>query len=87
MFPGREEAAFSNFRLWESVGYIIAYVISPYMRLSEKTYLMLFMMIVGVILYFTVEYREYKSKKRLEIKKKELNCEKGCDNIGFQYVE
>lgn len=57
------------------------------MRLSEKTYLMFVMMIVGVSLYFTVEYRERKAKRRLEEKKKDLGCEKGFDNIGFQGIE
>lgn len=87
LFPGREEAAFSNFRLWESVGYIIAYVISPYFRTSTKTYTLFIMMIVGVAAYFTVEFREHKVKKKLEEKNKELNPEKGCDNGAFECIE
>ncbi|CAH2250190.1 jg6905 [Pararge aegeria aegeria] len=67
LFPGREEAAFSNFRLWESVGYIIAYIISPYLRTSAKTYVLISGMVVGVTFYFIVEYRDRKSKKILEI--------------------
>ncbi|KAJ0176489.1 hypothetical protein K1T71_007668 [Dendrolimus kikuchii] len=47
LFPGREEAAFSNFRLWESVGFIVAYVVSPYLRTSAKTYFMIALMVVG----------------------------------------
>ncbi|XP_026762022.1 UNC93-like protein [Galleria mellonella] len=89
LFPGREEAAFSNFRLWESVGYIIAYLISPYMRTSTKTYVMFAILIVGASCYFTVEYRERKVKK-FEINNlnnKEPCAEKGCDNIMFQHVE
>ncbi|XP_023941435.2 UNC93-like protein [Bicyclus anynana] len=67
LFPGREEAAFSNFRLWESVGYIIAYIISPHLRTSAKTYVLMGSMIVGVTFYFIVEYRDRKSKRVLEI--------------------
>ncbi|CAH0398236.1 unnamed protein product [Chilo suppressalis] len=87
LFPGREEAAFANFRLWESVGYIIAYVISPYLRTSQKTYLMFAMMFVGVVLYYTVEYRDRKAKKQLKLKKEETCTDKGFDNIAFQNVE
>ncbi|XP_049873574.1 UNC93-like protein [Pectinophora gossypiella] len=89
LFPGREEAAFSNFRLWESVGYIIAYVISPYLRTSAKTYLLFIMMFVGAALYFIVEYRERRCTRKLEITKvdPDLCCAKGCDNIAFQNVE
>ncbi|KAI8436993.1 hypothetical protein MSG28_010395 [Choristoneura fumiferana] len=87
LFPGREEAAFSNFRLWESVGYIIAYVISPYLRTSAKTYTLLIMMLLGVAGYFTVEFKEHKVKKKLEAKNKELNPEKGCDNGAFECIE
>ncbi|CAH0715375.1 unnamed protein product, partial [Brenthis ino] len=63
LFPGREEAAFSNFRLWESVGYIIAYIISPYLRTSAKTYVLMACMLIGTVFYFVVEYRDKKSKK------------------------
>nr|BAM20565.1 similar to CG4928 [Papilio polytes] len=86
LFPGREEAAFSNFRLWESVGYIIAYVISPYLRTRAKTYLLIVMMIIGIALYFVVEYRDRRAKKKLEEKKKDLYTI-GCENFAFQNVE
>ncbi|KAI5633680.1 ion channel regulatory protein UNC-93 domain-containing protein [Phthorimaea operculella] len=88
LFPGREEAAFSNFRLWESMGYIIAYIISPYLRTSAKTYLLLTLMVVGVACYFVVEFRERKSRKKLEVSKnKEQDMYIGRDNIAFQNVE
>ncbi|KOB79342.1 hypothetical protein OBRU01_00553 [Operophtera brumata] len=84
---GKEEAAFSNFRLWESVGYIIAYVISPYLRTSSKTYLMATMMVTGMVCYFIVEFRDRSAKKLVELKKKELVYGNGCDNIAFHNVE
>nr|XP_037868423.1 UNC93-like protein isoform X4 [Bombyx mori] len=81
LFPGREEAAFSNFRLWESVGYIVAYVISPYLRTSVKTYLMLSLLVLGLSCYFTVEYRERRKKSKLN------TPDVGCDNFAFQICE
>ncbi|CAK1580491.1 unnamed protein product [Parnassius mnemosyne] len=85
LFPGREEAAFSNFMLWVSVGYIIAYIISPHLRISIKTYLNIALLIIGLSLYFVVEYRDRKAKK-LEEKKKELHTI-GCDNIAFENLD
>lgn len=87
LFPGREEAAFSNFRLWESVGFIIAYIISPYLRMSTKSYLMILLMVVGVLCYFIVEYKDRKGKRKIENMPKDLCYIKGCDNIAFQNVE
>nr|XP_034831775.1 UNC93-like protein [Maniola hyperantus] len=86
LFPGREEAAFSNFRLWESVGYIIAYIISPYFRTSAKTYILLGTMIVGVFFYFIVEYRDRKSKKFLEISPMDKYVG-GLDNSAYNHGE
>ncbi|KAG6444532.1 hypothetical protein O3G_MSEX003459 [Manduca sexta] len=86
LFPGKEEAAFSNFRLWESVGYIIAYLISPYFRTSHKTYLMLTLMVVGVLCYFYVEFKERRRKMKVE-KKEDLCYATGCDNVAFQNIE
>ncbi|XP_026327535.1 UNC93-like protein [Hyposmocoma kahamanoa] len=91
LFPGQEEAAYANFRLWESVGYIIAYVISPYLRISEKTYLLLVMMFVGVFLFFIVEFKESRNRNCLVInndcdKESKLKDKsyKGNDNPAFQ---
>ncbi|CAB3227160.1 unnamed protein product [Arctia plantaginis] len=85
LFPGREEAAFANFRLWESVGYIIAYILSPYLRTTHKAYLLLATMAVGVSCYFFVEYQQRRLKKDDE-KNKEMCYVKGCDNIAFDNV-
>ncbi|XP_045448135.1 UNC93-like protein [Melitaea cinxia] len=87
LFPGREEAAFSNFRLWESVGYIIAYIISPYFRTSTKTYVLLVSMIVGVSLYLVVEYRDRKAKKLEEKPVEPMKYVTGLDNIAYQKGE
>ncbi|XP_075978086.1 UNC93-like protein [Anticarsia gemmatalis] len=69
LFRGKEEAAFSNYRLWEAFGYIISYVLSSYVRTRYKIYLLLCSLIVGVIGYLTVEYRQYKSEKREKYEK------------------
>ncbi|XP_072948781.1 uncharacterized protein [Epargyreus clarus] len=82
-FPGREEAAYANFRLWESVGFIVAYLLFPYMTTTEKTYLLLAVMFIGVLFYFIVEYRDRESTKPVENNKKDLYIS-GLDNVAFQ---
>lgn len=67
MFPAREEAAYSNFRLWESLGFIIAYVYSPYLYAYVKLYILLAVLLVGVSGYLVVEYRMREALKMKEI--------------------
>ncbi|XP_066583355.1 UNC93-like protein [Prorops nasuta] len=56
LFPGREEAAFSNFRLWESTGSVITYIYSPYLCTSIKLYLMIGILCIGMAGYAIVEW-------------------------------
>jgi hypothetical protein len=65
LFPSREEAAYSNFRLWESLGYIIAYAYSVYLCAAVKIYILMAMLIIGMAGYLTVEWQE---KKKLREK-------------------
>lgn len=47
LFPGHEEAAFSNFRLWEATGSVIMYASSPFLSTFQKLLFVLGIMIVG----------------------------------------
>lgn len=87
LFPGREEAAYSNFRLWESVGFIVAYLYSPFLRMRIKIIILLVMLVLGVIQYLYVEYKASKENIIVKSKKSDPVCVKGCDNIAFQNVE
>ncbi|KDR14271.1 UNC93-like protein [Zootermopsis nevadensis] len=62
LFPSREEAAYSNFRLWESLGFIIAYAYSMYLCAAVKIYILMALLIIGMAGYLTVEWQE---KKRI----------------------
>ncbi|XP_063990437.1 UNC93-like protein [Diachasmimorpha longicaudata] len=55
LFPGMEEAAYSNFRLWEATGSVLAYAYSPYLCTSTKLYALLIILAVGVIGYTIIE--------------------------------
>lgn len=56
LFPGQEEAAFSNFRLWESTGSVITYIYSPYLCTYTKLYLLIGILCVGMVGYGIIEW-------------------------------
>ncbi|KYN36192.1 UNC93-like protein [Trachymyrmex septentrionalis] len=56
LFPGREEAAFANFRLWESTGSVITYVYSPYLCTCTKLYLLIGILCVGMSGFGVIEW-------------------------------
>lgn len=62
LFPGKEEASYSNFRLWESTGSVITYAYSPYLCTDVKLYLLLGLLLIGASGYTAVEYQQYKNK-------------------------
>ncbi|XP_028130120.2 UNC93-like protein isoform X1 [Diabrotica virgifera virgifera] len=67
LFPGEEEAAFSNFRLWESTGSVISYIWSPYLCVRTKIYLLMGLIFVGVLGYTAVEYIQSKNGRQLDL--------------------
>ncbi|XP_057650927.1 UNC93-like protein isoform X1 [Diorhabda carinulata] len=66
LFPGKEEAAFSNFRLWESTGSVITYILSPYLCINIKIYLLILLLVFGVAGYTAVEYVHRKHMKEID---------------------
>lgn len=56
LFPGKEEAAFSNFRLWESTGSVITYAYSPYLCTETKLYVLIGILCVGMVGYGLIEW-------------------------------
>ncbi|KAG7211087.1 hypothetical protein KM043_016448 [Ampulex compressa] len=56
LFPGQEEAAFSNFRLWESTGSVITYAYSPYLCTHMKLYCLIGILCLGMVGYGFVEW-------------------------------
>ncbi|KAJ9585939.1 hypothetical protein L9F63_020416 [Diploptera punctata] len=63
LFPGNEEAAYSNYRVWRSMGFILAYAYSPYLCTSTKIYILLGLLIAGMIGYVIIEWGETRRKK------------------------
>lgn len=58
LFPGMSEAAFSNYRLWESLGFIIAFLCSTFLCISSKIALLLVLIALGIGGYLCIEVIE-----------------------------
>ncbi|KAL3858705.1 hypothetical protein ACJMK2_008966 [Sinanodonta woodiana] len=63
LFTKNTEAAFANYRLWESIGFIIAFGYSGYLITRIKLYLCLAFLCVGMLFYGTVEVAYRRSMK------------------------
>lgn len=61
LFPRHKEAAFANYRMWESLGFVIAFAYSTFLCLEYKLYILLAVLVLTVITYPIVEYNEYKN--------------------------
>lgn len=60
LFAEHKEAAFANYRMWESLGFVIAFAYSTYICLSTKIYIALSVLALTMVTYLYVEYNEYK---------------------------
>lgn len=60
LFPRDKEAAFANYRMWESLGFVIAFAYSTFLCLEYKLYILLAVLVVTVITYPIVEWHEHK---------------------------
>ena len=63
LFAKESEAAFSNYRMWESLGFIIAFAYSASLCTSVKLYVLTSVLGVGMAGYFVVEYLHKKGGK------------------------
>lgn len=58
IFAGEEEAAFSNARLWRSLGTCAAFGYSSFLCTDAKLYLLTCFLVVGMIAYLVIEFKE-----------------------------
>ena len=64
LFPSEEEAAFSNYRLWESLGFLVAFITQACgVCAFPKLILAIFFLAVGMIGYLLLEIMEKRSSK------------------------
>lgn len=89
LFPGKEEASYSNFRLWESTGSVITYAYNPYLCTDVKLYLLLGLLLIGITGYATIELLERKKKKAVsdQLKKGKFELVKNGTDDGAKSGE
>merc|ERR1719192_2973123 len=56
LFANDEEAAFSNYRLWESAGFILAFILQTQVCIDVKLYVLLAVISAGMIGYAIIEF-------------------------------
>uniref|UniRef100_A0A8C3VEP4 Protein unc-93 homolog A n=1 Tax=Catharus ustulatus TaxID=91951 RepID=A0A8C3VEP4_CATUS len=61
LFEKHKEAAFANYRLWESLGFVIAYGYSTKLQAYIKLYILLSVLVLSMVTYGAVEYLEARS--------------------------
>ncbi|XP_069788247.1 protein unc-93 homolog A isoform X2 [Narcine bancroftii] len=58
LFLEHKEAAFANYRLWESMGFVIAFSYANFLCIEVKLIILLIVLLAGMSLYGVVEYIE-----------------------------
>merc|ERR1719361_2176149 len=64
LFENDEEAAFSNYRLWESLGFILAFILQNIVCISTKLVFVLVVLGMGMTGYLIIEANEWAKNKR-----------------------
>ena len=55
IFTAHTEAAFANYRMWESVGFMVAFAYSSFLCTSVKLYILASLLVVGISGYTFTE--------------------------------
>ena len=64
LFKNHQEAAFANYRLFESIGFLVAFAYANSLTTEEKLYIVLAFLILGMIGYVACEVLD---KKKFQI--------------------
>jgi len=68
LFENDEEAAFSNYRLWESSGFILAFILQNLVCISTKLWFVLIILLSGMLGYLVIEANEWAKSKRRQLR-------------------
>ncbi|CAL4147767.1 unnamed protein product, partial [Meganyctiphanes norvegica] len=67
IFPKEAEAAFSNYRLWQALGYVTTYVCSGFLCINVKIYVIMAFLILGMIGYYIIEIMERRGGPKKDV--------------------
>ncbi|XP_055938334.1 protein unc-93 homolog A-like isoform X1 [Argiope bruennichi] len=62
LFRNQEEAAYSNYRLWESTGFALAFLYSSFLCILPKISILIVLLFIGMVGYVTAEIRFQRAK-------------------------
>lgn len=65
LFADKNEAAFSNYRLWESTGFVLFYIITPFIRIRMALVILLVFLTLGMMGYAGTENQLRKKKLKV----------------------
>ncbi|KAJ8871747.1 hypothetical protein PR048_028084 [Dryococelus australis] len=68
LFPGDEEAAFSNYRLWDAVGFVLVSSYSNFVCMRAKLYIQMTSVVVGAVFYLVMEGAWHRDRKKTAVK-------------------
>ncbi len=57
-----KEAAFSNFRLWQSIGFAVPLAYANYICVRTKLFILMTMVVSATLGYILIEIREHRKK-------------------------
>ena len=77
LFENDEEAAFSNYRLWESSGFILAFILQNMVCISTKLWFVLVILLSGMLGYLIIEANEWAKNKRRQLRENGNEGENG----------
>ena len=63
LFENDEEAAFSNYVLWESVGFILVFILQTQVCIEVKLYIVSGVIVAAMAGYFLLEIIEMRKKR------------------------
>ena len=63
LFSLDQEAAFANFRLWQSFGWCISFVYGDVLGMYTKLWILVSVLVVSLTLYLVAEIKCHKEKK------------------------
>jgi len=66
LFMDETPAAFANFRLWQSLGFVIPFAYSNFLCTGVKLYILTAMLVIGMTGYVIVEFRRRTAEKHLQ---------------------
>lgn len=79
LFRRNKEAAFSNYRLWESVGFVVAYAYSTTLCARMKLYVLETVLTTGFVGYLIVELLQKRKKQRQKKQEEEAKSAAAAD--------